>query len=200
MPSARRAEASTSEADDSMHLGLLFVALFGVYNCDLQKVKDEGAKLCFCVSDAVQFVQQKWHCAEIAIMLGWAASLFHTASACLLLMDITTGDIPRMALPDMYIPCDEKEPLDCESWLAQSCAGRINWKEKLKQLVTAFEFLEELSSDEHLDAMWRKKLEHQDDHPGCGLPHGRASELDDCTWRDALRHYHVQRDFNSIVI
>ena len=158
MPSARRAEASTSEADDSMHLGLLFVALFGVYNCDLQKVKDEGAKLCFCVSDAVQFVQQKWHCAEIAKMLGWAASLFHTASACLLLMDITTGDIPRMALPDMYIPCDEKEPLDCESWLAQSCAGRINWKEKLKQLVMAFEFLEELSSDEHLDAMWRKKI------------------------------------------
>lgn len=63
-----------------------------------------------------------------------------------------------MALPDMYIPCDEKEPLDCESWLAQSCAGRINWKEKLKQLVMAFEFLEELSSDEHLDAMWRKKI------------------------------------------
>ncbi|CAE7447382.1 unnamed protein product, partial [Symbiodinium necroappetens] len=144
------------EADASMHMGLLFVALFGVFG-DLARVKDEGSKMCFCVSDAIQFVQQKWHCAEIARLLGETASVFHTASACLRCMDVSTGDIPRLALPDMHVACEDHEPLDCDSWLEQSCAG-INWKNRLRQLVMAFEFLQELCSDEHLDATWRKKI------------------------------------------
>ncbi|CAE7376917.1 hypothetical protein AK812_SmicGene46750 [Symbiodinium microadriaticum] len=144
------------EADASVHMGLLFVALFGVFG-DVARVKDEGSKMCFCVSDAIQFVQQKWHCAEIARLLGETASVFHTASACLRCMDVSTGDIPRLALPDMHVACEDHEPLDCDSWLEQSCAG-INWKNRLRQLVMAFEFLQELCSDEHLDATWRKKI------------------------------------------
>ena len=133
-------------------------------------------------------------CAEIARLLGETASVFHTASACLRCMDVSTGDIPRLALPDMHVACEDHEPLDCDSWLEQSCAG-INWKNRLRQLVMAFEFLQELCSDEHLDATWRKKIKAvrtiiQD----VVFPMAVRVNLMIATWRDALRQFHAHAE------